>query len=54
VICGFSNTSLLSIVPYDEESSVEDGRLGEGVVETLAFCDWKALSELYNKTPRYL
>ena len=46
VICGFSNTNLLSIVPYDEESSVEEGRLGEGVIETLAFCDWKALSEL--------
>lgn len=46
VICGFSNTNLLSIVPYDEESSVEEGRLGEGVVETLAFCDWKAMSEL--------
>jgi dethiobiotin synthetase len=38
VICGFSHTNLLSIVPYDEESSVEKGRLG--------FCDWKALSEL--------
>ena len=46
VICGFSHTSLLSIVPYDEESSVEEGKLGEGVVETLSFCDWKALSEL--------
>lgn len=46
VICGFGNTNLLSIVPLDEESSVEDGRLGEGIVETLSFCDWKALSEL--------
>ena len=46
VICGFSNTSLLSIVPYDEESSVEDGKLGEGIIETLSFCDWKVLSEL--------
>ncbi|MHC4525876.1 MAG: ATP-dependent dethiobiotin synthetase BioD, partial [Planctomycetota bacterium] len=32
VICGFSNTNLLSIVPYDEESSVEEGNLGEGVI----------------------
>ena len=24
----------------------EKGKLGEGVVETLAFCDWKSLSEL--------
>jgi dethiobiotin synthetase len=46
VICGFSNTNLLSIVPFDEESSVEEGNLGEGVIETLSFCDWKALSEL--------
>ena len=46
VICGFSDTNLLSIVPYDEESSVEEGRLGEGTIETLGFCDWKALSEL--------
>jgi dethiobiotin synthetase len=45
VICGFSHTNLLSIVPFDEESNVEEGRLGEGVIETLAFCDWKALSE---------
>ncbi|MDH4203191.1 MAG: dethiobiotin synthase [Phycisphaerae bacterium] len=46
VICGFGETNLLSIVPYDEESSVEEGKLGEGVIETLSFCDWKALSEL--------
>jgi dethiobiotin synthetase len=46
VICDFAQTNLLSIVPYDEESSVEEGRLGEGVVETLEFTDWKALSEL--------
>ena len=46
VICGFSHTNLLSIVPYDEDSSVENGKLGEGVIETLSFCEWKALSEL--------
>ncbi len=46
VICNFSDTNLLSIVPYDEESSVEEGRLGEGIIETLQFCDWRALSEL--------
>ncbi|MHC5116697.1 MAG: ATP-dependent dethiobiotin synthetase BioD, partial [Planctomycetota bacterium] len=46
VICGFSCTNLLSIVPFDEESSVEEGRLDEGTIETLGFCDWKALSEL--------
>lgn len=46
VICNFSGTNLLSIVPYDEESSVEKGCLGEGTVETLSFCDWQALCEL--------
>jgi dethiobiotin synthetase len=46
VICEFSHTPLLSIVPYDEQSSVEEGNLGAGVIETLAFCGWKALSEL--------
>jgi dethiobiotin synthetase len=46
VICEFSDTPLLSIVPFDEQSSVEGGNLGAGVIETLAFCDWKALSEL--------
>ncbi|MEN8126449.1 MAG: dethiobiotin synthase [Planctomycetota bacterium] len=46
VICNFSNTNLLSIVPYDEESSVEEGRLGEGIVETLSFCDWNQLAGL--------
>jgi dethiobiotin synthetase len=46
VICEFGDTNLLSLVPYDEESNVEEGRLGEGTVEMLSFCDWKALSEL--------
>ncbi len=46
VICGFGDTNLLSIVPYDEESSVEDGRLGEGIIETLQFCDWNAISKI--------
>ncbi len=46
VICQFADTNLLSIVPYDEESSVENMQLGEGVVEVLSFCDWQALSGL--------
>ena len=46
VICDFSETNLLSIVPYDEESSVEEGRLGEKIIQTLQACDWIALSEL--------
>ena len=46
VICDFSDTTLLSVVPYDEDSSVEDGRLGKRIVQSLQICDWKALSEL--------
>ena len=46
LICHWAETNLLSIVPYDEESSVEERQLGEGTIETLEFCDWKALSEL--------
>lgn len=46
VIAEFGNTNILSIVPYDDQSRVEDGLLGEGIIETLSFCDWRALSEL--------
>ncbi|MBL7215094.1 MAG: dethiobiotin synthase [Phycisphaerae bacterium] len=46
VICDFSDTTLLSIVPYDENSSVEEGRLGESVVQSLQTCDWKTFSKL--------
>ncbi|RKY11125.1 MAG: dethiobiotin synthase [Planctomycetota bacterium] len=44
VICEFSGVNLLSIVPFDEESSVEEGRLGQTVVEVLDFCDWATLA----------
>lgn len=44
VICHFSDVPLLSVVPYDEDSSVEEGRLGDRVIQSLRFCDWKALS----------
>ena len=46
IICQFADTNLLSIVPYDEESNVEERQLGEGTVEVLSFCDWQALSVL--------
>lgn len=46
VISAFAQTNILSIVPFDEESSVEEGKIGEGIIETLNFCDWEALSEL--------
>jgi dethiobiotin synthetase len=46
VICDFSDTSLLSVVPYDEDSSVEEGRLGKRIIQSLQSCDWKTLSKL--------
>ena len=46
VICDFSNTNLLSVVAYDETSNVEDGRLGESVLQSLQSCDWDALGKL--------
>jgi len=46
IICDFSNTTLLSIVSYDEDSSVEEGRLGKRVIQSLQSCDWGSLSRL--------
>ena len=31
---------VLSIIPYDEESNVENGKLGELTIEALTDCDW--------------
>ena len=31
---------ILSIIPYDEESDVENGKLGELTIEALTDCDW--------------
>jgi dethiobiotin synthetase len=31
---------VLSIIPYDEESDVENGKLGELTIEALTDCDW--------------
>ncbi len=46
VICDFGDTKLLSVVPYDEQSSVEQGCLGLRITEVLSLCDWKTLSKL--------
>lgn len=46
VICNFSNTSLLAVVPYDEQASVEQGSLGFRITEALSFCDWDQLAKL--------
>lgn len=36
----WGQTPVLSIVPYDEESDVENGKLGELTIEALGDCDW--------------
>lgn len=46
VICNFSNTPLLAVVPYDEHSNVEGGYLGQRVTEALRLADWKKLCGL--------
>jgi len=46
VICNFSDTRLLAVVPYDDQASVEQGRLGLRTPEALSLCDWKALCGL--------
>lgn len=45
VIARCGQTSILTIVPYDEDSSVERGCLGPTVLETMSLCDWEALSK---------
>lgn len=44
VICDFSDTTLLAVVPHDPDTSVEEGRLGKRVIQSLQGCDWRALS----------
>jgi len=44
VICDFGDTTLLSIIPYDEDSNIEEGRLGSTVIDALQICDWRTLS----------
>lgn len=38
-----TQTEILTIVPYDEGSNVEHGRLGELAIEALGDCDWSEL-----------
>jgi hypothetical protein len=37
---------VLSIVPLDEGSNVEEGKLGQLVVEALGDCDWAKICGL--------
>jgi dethiobiotin synthetase len=46
VIARCGNVNVLAIVPFDETVDVEEGRLGEVVIESLADCDWAGLAGL--------
>lgn len=45
VIAALGQTTILAVLPYDEDVSVEDGRLGRTTGEMLEIVDWKALSQ---------
>jgi len=44
VIARCGRTHVLTIVPYDQDSSVEALQLGPAVLEAMALCDWETLS----------
>ncbi len=46
VIARCGNVNILAVVPFDETVDVEEGRLGEVVIESLADCDWVELARL--------
>ena len=46
VLCEWGRTCVLSMVPRDEGSDVEQGILGDEVVEVLEQCDWGRLGGL--------
>jgi dethiobiotin synthetase len=45
IIARCGQTKILTIVPYDDLSSVEEGHLGRAVLEAMSFCDWDGLSK---------
>lgn len=48
VISGFGQTNILCIVPREPQASVEECRLGPGILAALGECEWKDL--LYMNT----
>jgi len=42
----WGQVEILSIVPYDEDSKVQEGKLGELTVEAISDCDWASLAGL--------
>ena len=45
VIAEYGDVEILAIVPHDEDSDVENCRLGDLTVEALTDCDWAALAQ---------
>ncbi len=45
VIAEYGDVNILAIVPQDEDSDVENCRLGDLAVEALTDCDWAALAK---------
>lgn len=43
VIARYGKVDVLSVVPYDETVSIETGKIGEAVLQSLAECDWRGL-----------
>ena len=46
VIAQWGDTQILSIVPFDEDTDIEKGLLGDSIVETLDGCDWAQMAGL--------
>jgi dethiobiotin synthetase len=46
VIAQLGDTQILSIVPFDEDCDVANGRLGDAIFETLQGCDWAQMAGL--------
>jgi dethiobiotin synthetase len=46
VIAQWGDTQILSIVPFDEDTNIEEGLLGDSIVETLEGCDWAQMAGL--------
>jgi len=45
VIAEYGDVDILAIVPHDEESDVDNCRLGDLTVEALTDCDWATLAQ---------
>jgi hypothetical protein len=44
IISHYTNSEVLSVVPFDDEVSVQEPSLGDFIVDSLSDCDWGALA----------